>query len=196
MKTLLLVDVQNDFMPGGTLEVKEGDQIVSAINAVIEDYDLVVATVDWHPQNHMSFAVNHTDKKPFETIDLTGQKQTLWPAHCVQNTEGAAFHSNLRQHFIETIFRKGTNPELDSYSGFYDNMHQKSTGLAGYFKEKGVREFDICGLAGDICVYFTMKDALDEGFRVNLIQKATRALDQDVFKEQKAELMAKGVHYL
>lgn len=196
MKTLLLVDVQNDFMPGGTLEVKEGDQIVSAINAVIEDYDLVVATVDWHPQNHMSFAVNHTDKKPFETIDLKGHKQTLWPAHCVQDTKGAAFHSDLRQSSIETIFRKGTNPELDSYSGFYDNMHQKSTGLAGYLKEKGVCEFDICGLAGDICVYFTMKDALDEGFQVNLIQKATRALDKDIFKEQKAELMAKGVHYL
>lgn len=196
MKTLVLVDVQNDFMPGGSLEVKEGDQIVKPINKVIESYDLVVATVDWHPENHMSFASNHQDKKPFDSIDFKGSKQTLWPNHCVQNTEGAAFHPDLKQSCIETIFRKGTNPELDSYSGFYDNMHEKSTGLAGYLKEKGVSEFDVCGLAGDICVYFTIKDALDEGFKVNVIEEATKALDPDTFEKQKTELKEKGVSYL
>ncbi|MDT0689739.1 bifunctional nicotinamidase/pyrazinamidase [Salegentibacter sp. F188] len=191
MKALLIIDVQNDFMPGGALAVPEGDKIVPVVNELQEKFELVIATQDWHPQNHASFADSHADKNEFETIDLDGIQQILWPVHCVQNSEGAEFHPELNTSKIEAIFRKGTNPKIDSYSGFYDNAHLKSTGLTGYLKEKGVEEIYFCGLAAEFCVYFSVKDALQEGFSAILIEDATRALDNNEFKKAKEEILKK-----
>ena len=191
MKSLLLIDVQNDFMPGGALAVPEGDQIVPIINKIQHKFDLVLATQDWHPAGHASFASTH-NKDLYELIDLNGIDQVMWPDHCVQGTKGADFHAELKLDKIEAIFRKGTNPEIDSYSGFYDNAHLKSTGLSGYLKEKGVTELYFAGLAGDFCVAFSVKDALAEGFTSFLIEDATRAIDAEGFEKAKAEIVEKG----
>jgi nicotinamidase/pyrazinamidase len=196
VKTLLIVDAQLDFMPGGSLAVENGDQIISHINLVQPQYDLVVATQDWHPQNHMSFASNHDNYKPFENKEIDGYGQTLWPDHCIQGDNGAEFHPDMRTDCIEAVFRKGTDPKIDSYSAFYDNHHKKSTGLSGYLKDKDCMTIDICGLAGDICVYFTIKDALTEGFKVRVLMEATMALDQEKFDQQREELEAEGVVFL
>jgi len=193
MKTLVLIDIQNDFIPGGSLEVKEGDKILEVVNKIQDNFDLIVATQDWHPQNHLSFASNHKWKNPFEKIMLGDMEQILWPDHCVQNSKGAEFHPDLNTKNIEAIFRKGMDKEIDSYSGFYDNGHKKSTGLAGYLKEKGANDLYFCGLAADVCVYFSIKDALKEGFSATLIEDATRALDDDKFAEIKKELQIKGM---
>ncbi|MCA1753002.1 MAG: bifunctional nicotinamidase/pyrazinamidase [Flavobacteriales bacterium] len=193
MKTLIIVDAQNDFMPGGALEVEDGDAIVSVINRVLPQFDLIVATQDWHPKNHSSFASNHEGKKPFEKIELNGNEQILWPDHCVQGSPGAEFHSGLHTHPVEAVFRKGIDPNIDSYSGFYDNAHKKTTGLAGYLKEKGAHELWFCGLAADICVYFTLLDALREGFGAHLLLDAVRPLNATDFEKQKSELREKGV---
>ncbi|MCX7812016.1 MAG: bifunctional nicotinamidase/pyrazinamidase [Leptospiraceae bacterium] len=194
MKTLILIDVQNDFMPYGALPVAEGDQIVPIINKIIYKFDLVVATQDWHPKNHISFASNHKDKKPFDVMDLDGFKQTLWPDHCVQGTSGAEFHPDLETKPIEAIFRKGTNPNIDSYSGFYDNLHKKNTGLAGYLREKKAKDLYFVGLATDYCVYYSIIDALKEGFNVYLIEDATRAIDKNLYENHlKKELLEKNV---
>ncbi|AVR44940.1 bifunctional nicotinamidase/pyrazinamidase [Christiangramia fulva] len=192
MKTLVIIDVQNDFIPGGALAVPGGDEIAPLINKLQEKFDLVIATQDWHPQGHASFASGHEGKEPFDQIDLDGIDQVLWPDHCVQNSKGAEFHPDLKTSRIEAIFRKGTNPKIDSYSGFYDNAHLKSTGLAGYLKEKGAKELFFAGLAGDYCVYFSVKDALTEGFNVTLIEDATRALDEENFKKAKEDILVKG----
>ncbi len=192
MKVLIIVDAQNDFMPGGTLEVPKGDEIIPVINQILPQFDLVIATQDWHPENHASFANSHEGKNEFETIDLDGIPQTLWPVHCVQNTMGADFHKELKTAPIEAIFRKGTNSKIDSYSGFYDNAHLKSTGLAGYLREKQTTELYFCGLAADICVSFTVKDALNEGFTSYLIQDATRALNAADFAQAKQEIEELG----
>ena len=191
MKALLLIDVQNDFMPGGALAVPEGNQIVPIINKIQHKFDLVLATQDWHPAGHASFASTH-NKDLYELIDLNGIDQVMWPDHCVQGTKGADFHAELKLDKIEAIFRKGTNPEIDSYSGFYDNAHLKSTGLSGYLKEKGVTELYFAGLAGDFCVAFSVKDALAEGFTSFLIEDATRAIDAEGFEKAKAEIVEKG----
>lgn len=196
MKTLIIVDVQNDFIPGGSLEVPGGDRIVPVINRIMPEFDLVVATQDWHPQEHMSFASNHEGKKEFDKIQLDGMDQVLWPDHCVQGSAGAAFHGDLNLQPAEAIFRKGMDPGIDSYSGFYDNGHKKSTGLAGYLREKGAESLWFCGLAADICVYFSMKDALEEGFEVHLVKNATRPLEQETFEKQLEELREKGVEII
>lgn len=193
MKTLIIVDAQNDFMPGGALAVPEGDTIVPVINRILPEFDLVVATQDWHPINHKSFASNHKGKKVYEKTMLSGLDQVLWPDHCVQGTSGASFHPQLDMKPVEAIFRKGMDPEIDSYSGFYDNGHQKSTGLAGYLKEKGVDDLYFCGLAADFCVYFSMLDALREGFKVHLLLDATKPLDQGAFEKQKEKFHLDGV---
>lgn len=193
MKALILIDIQNDFVPGGSLEVPRGDEIITIVNKLQEKFDLVAATQDWHPQDHISFASNHDGKKPFDTIDLDEMEQILWPDHCVQNSVGAEFHPNLSTSKIEAIIRKGIDPKIDSYSGFYDNGHKKSTGLAGYLKEKGVDELYFTGLAADVCVYFSIKDALKEEFSATLIEDATRALDDEKFAEMKKELQEKGM---
>lgn len=197
MKILILVDVQNDFMPGGRLEIKQADQIVPVINRIQKQFDLVVATQDWHPQNHQSFASNHPGKKPFDRIQLQGTEQILWPDHCVQGSGGADFHRDLETNRIAAIFRKGMNPEIDSYSGFYDNNHEVSTGMSGYLSEKGATEVYFCGLASDICVFHTIRDAIQEGFQAILIEDASQPLDPMNFIKMKEELTnwgAKIIH--
>lgn len=196
MKTLIIVDTQYDFMPGGALEVPQGDAIVPVINKVQPAFDLVIATQDWHPPHHTSFASNHEGKNVFDEITLHGTKQVLWPEHCIQGSKGAAFHKDLEMNAVETIFRKGMDPEIDSYSGFYDNGHLKSTGLKGYLQEKGVKDVYFCGLAADICVYYTLLDALKEGFHVHLLTDATKALDDDAFAKQLEQLEKDGVHIM
>jgi len=196
MKTLIIIDVQNDFMPGGPLAVPQGNEIVPVINRIQNYFDLVVATQDWHPLNHKSFASNHYEKKPFDSILLHGVHQTLWPDHCVQGTSGAEFHKDMESNRIATIFRKGMDPEIDSYSGFYDNNHHLSTGLAGYLKEKGVTEVYFCGLAADICVYYTILDSILEGFSATLIEDASRPLYPDKFDDIKCELAKLAVRII
>ena len=177
MKALILVDIQNDFLPGGALPVPRGDEVVPVANRVQDGFPIVVATQDWHPSNHGSFAVNHVGRKLFEQIDLNGLPQVLWPEHCVQNTTGAEFSAALRRDRIARVFRKGTDPAIDSYSGFFDNGHRKSTGLSEWSKEQGVTEVFVCGLATDYCVKFTALDALKEGFKTNLIEDASRGVN-------------------
>jgi nicotinamidase/pyrazinamidase len=194
MKTLILIDVQNDFMPGGPLEVPEGNLIIPVINKVLPYFDLVVATQDWHPKNHKSFASNHYNRNPFENIVLNGIKQTLWPDHCLQGTPGADLYKDLEPNRIAAIFRKGMDPAIDSYSGFFDNNHLLSTGLSGYLKEKGASEIHFCGLAADICVYYSILDSMLEGFSATLVEDASRPLYPDKFDDVKCELAKLGVH--
>jgi nicotinamidase/pyrazinamidase len=192
MKALLLIDIQNDFIPGGALAVPGGDEIIDTVNKLQDHFNLVVATQDWHPSNHKSFASQHEGKGVFEKIELNGLEQVLWPDHCVQGTEGAAFSPKLNMNRVEAIFRKGTNSAIDSYSGFYDNGHLKSTGLADYLRGKGIADVFIVGLAGDYCVYFSAKDALAEGFQTYLIEGAIRAIDNDDFEKAKQDIISKG----
>lgn len=196
MKTLILVDVQNDFMPYGRLPVPQADKIIPVINGIQEHFDLIVATQDWHPQNHKSFASNHRNKKPFDLIDLHGIEQILWPDHCVQGSTGADFHPDLQTHKIAAVFRKGMDPEIDSYSGFYDNGHRISTGLSGYLKAKGATEVHFCGLATDICVFHTLRDSIGEGFSAVLIEDASQPLDVNDFALKKKELIRLGVRIM
>lgn len=194
MKALIIVDVQNDFIPGGALAVQEGDQVVPVINQLQEKFDFIVATQDWHPEDHGSFAANHPGKKIGEFIDLNGVNQILWPVHCVQDSEGAAFHQSLNKDKWNAVFQKGTNPMVDSYSGFFDNNRQGDTGLSTYLKENGVDEIFVCGLAADYCVKFTVLDGLSEGFKTTLIVDATRAVNihPDDFEKSVEEMKAAG----
>ena len=196
MKTLIIIDVQNDFMPGGPLEVPRGNMIVPVINKVQSYFDLVVATQDWHPKNHKSFASSHFGKKPFDRIVLNGVNQTLWPDHCIQGSPGAELYQDIESNRIAVIFRKGMDPEVDSYSGFYDNNRQLSTGLSGYLKDKGISEVHFCGLAADICVYYSILDSILEGFYATLIEDASSPLFPDKFDDIKCELAKLGVHII
>ena len=196
MKTLVIIDVQNDFMPGGPLEVPDGNLVVPVINSILSGFDLILATQDWHPKDHTSFASNHFEKKPFEKIELHGMLQTLWPNHCIQGSEGAELHREINSNPIAVIFRKGMDPDIDSYSGFYDNNHLLSTGLAGYLKEKTITELYFCGLAADICVYYTVLDSILEGFSSVLIEDASRPLYPDKFDDVKCELAKLGVRII
>jgi len=192
MQALIIVDVQHDFLPGGSLPVPDGDQVIAVINELQSHFDLVVATQDWHPPDHMSFASNHEGRKPFEQIRLDGLDQVLWPDHCVQGSKGAEFPAGIELKRVEAIIRKGTDRHIDTYSGFYDNAHRKATGLAGYLRERGIRQVFVCGLAADICVYFTARDALAESFETFLIEDASRALDHADFAKAKADIEARG----
>ncbi|NJB85378.1 nicotinamidase/pyrazinamidase [Lewinella marina] len=174
---LLLVDLQVDFLPIGMLPVPQGDRVIPLANRLMPHYHTVVATQDWHPANHGSFAANHPWRKPGQVIDLHGLSQVLWPIHCVQETWGAEFAAELDTDGIDMVFRKGTDPEIDSYSGFYDNGHRKSTGLAAWLQERGVTDLHVMGLALDYCVKFTVLDGLGEGFRVTLIEDGTRPVE-------------------
>ncbi len=195
MKTLILVDIQNDFLPGGALAVPEGDVIVPIVNRLMPRFDLVVATQDWHPADHGSFAANHAGKKPFENIELNGLPQTLWPVHCVQNTGGACFAPGLDTQRVARVFPKGMDPRVDSYSGLFDNGRRGSTGMAEWLKERGARDLWVCGLATDFCVKFTALDAVAEGFRVHLITDACRGikLPEGSINAALAEMEAAGV---
>ncbi|HEY1788355.1 MAG TPA: bifunctional nicotinamidase/pyrazinamidase [Verrucomicrobiae bacterium] len=177
MKALILVDIQNDFIPGGALAVPDGDAIIPVANRLQPMFPLVVATQDWHPANHGSFAANHSGKRIFEQIDLNGLPQTLWPIHCVQNTSGAELASGLNRERIAKVFQKGTDAGIDSYSGFFDNGHRRATGMAEWLKGRGVTEVHICGLATDYCVKFTALDAVSSGFKTHLIEDASRGVN-------------------
>ncbi|MCZ6651671.1 MAG: bifunctional nicotinamidase/pyrazinamidase [Planctomycetota bacterium] len=177
MKALVLVDLQNDFLPAGALPVPDGDQVIPLANQIQQRFDLVVATQDWHPSNHASFAAIHPGKMPGDVVDLDGLQQTLWPVHCVQDTVGSAFAPGLDISRVRKIFRKGTDPGIDSYSGFFDNGHRKSTGLDFYLKQAGVTETFVLGLATDYCVKFTALDALELGFATYVLVDACRGVD-------------------
>lgn len=192
MKALLLIDIQNDFLPGGALAVPRGDKIIPIVNKIQDHFDLIVATQDWHPQDHKSFASNHEGKNTFDTILLQGLEQVLWPDHCVQSTVGADFSKDLEMNKVEAIFRKGMDPAIDSYSGFYDNGKLKSTGLADYLKGKSITKVYLTGLAGDYCVYFSGMDALGEQFSTYLIEDATYPIDQENFSKNKAHFLKSG----
>jgi len=177
MKALLIIDLQYDFCPGGTLAIEEGNLLVPLANSLMKQFEVVVASQDWHPANHKSFAANHPWRKPGQVIDLNGLEQVLWPIHCVKGTMGSDLLDELDQRSLTIVFRKGTDPEIDSYSAFFDNGHRKSTGLNGYLKEIGVTELFVMGLATDYCVKFTVLDALELGYKVNLIQDGCRAVN-------------------
>lgn len=192
-KALVIVDMQNDFMPWGTLPVAEGDKIISLINQLQLHFDLVVATQDWHPANHASFAINHTNKKPGEQIELNGLPQTLWPSHCVQNTQGAKLVSNLETSHVNKIFHKGTDPDIDSYSGFFDNGHRKSTGLGEYLTQAHTKEIYLAGVATEYCVKYSALDAISLGFKTYVIADACQGVnlhindvDEALFEMQQA----------
>jgi nicotinamidase/pyrazinamidase len=193
MKTLIIVDVQNDFLPGGSLPVPGSEGIVTVINNIQDKFDLIIATQDWHPENHMSFASNHEGMKTFDEIILDDQKQVLWPDHCVQGSKGAEFHPDLKMNRVEVIFRKGMDPEIDSYSAFYDNGHKKCTGLAGYLREKRACEIYFCGLAADICVQYSIRDAVAEGFSAFLVSDAAWPLNRVGFMTIEEDLKKMSV---
>lgn len=192
VKALLLIDIQNDFIPGGSLAVPGGDQIIPVINDLQSCFDLIIATQDWHPANHKSFAPNHPGKAVFEEIDLNGLNQVLWPSHCVQGSWGASFSLDLNMNRVEAIFRKGTDSEIDSYSGFYDNGQRKSTALADFLRGKNVTDVYVAGLAADFCVYYTARDALKEGFTGYIIEDAVRAISEEGFTKAKEDVISKG----
>ena len=177
MKTLLIIDVQNDFVAGGALAVPGGEAVVPIINGLQAEFDLVVATQDWHPADHGSFAANHPGKQPGEVVELAGLPQTLWPVHCVQGTPGAEFAAGLDRSRWEFVCRKGSDPDVDAYSGFFDNGHRVATGLEDFLRMRGAEELWLAGLATDYCVKFTALDARAAGFCVHLFPEACRGVE-------------------
>jgi nicotinamidase/pyrazinamidase len=179
MKALLIIDVQNDFCPGGALAVPEGDLVVPIINEMINSFNHVIQTQDWHPVEHHSFASSHDGKDPYDTIQADYGEQILWPDHCIQGTNGAEFHPRLNTHKSEVIIRKGFRPEIDSYSTFFENDHETKTGLTGYLNERGITDLFVCGLATDFCVKWSVLDGIKEGFTIHIIKDAVKGIDID-----------------
>ncbi|MBI5775534.1 MAG: bifunctional nicotinamidase/pyrazinamidase [Verrucomicrobia bacterium] len=194
-KALIIVDVQNDFAPGGALAVPKGDEVVPFINSVLGEYKIVVATKDWHPKNHCSFASTHPGKKVGDRVDLEDGSQLLWPDHCVQGSPGAEFVKGLDAGKIQKTFQKGIDPDIDSYSGLFDNGFKRDTGLAKYLKDNKASEVAIVGLATDYTVKFTALDCKKQGFNVTVLRKGCRALNIKPDDEEKAlaEMRAAGV---
>jgi len=192
---LLIIDVQNDFCPGGRLPVREGDRVVPVINRIMSSFSLIIATQDWHPADHISFASNHEGKKPFDTVKLDDIEQVLWPEHCVIGTEGADFHPDLDTDRFRLILRKGTNNRLDSYSAFFENDRKTSTGLSFFLKGLGIHRVYLCGLAADVCVFYSAMDAVHAEFDTFFIFDATRGVDVHEGNVQKAmrEMEKEGV---
>lgn len=176
-QALIVIDVQNDFCPGGALAVAGGDEIVPGINAAMNDFGAVILTQDWHPQGHSSFASSHPGKAPFETTEMPYGLQVLWPDHCVQGTPGAAFHRDLNTDRADIILRKGFNPAIDSYSAFFENDHETPTGLHGYLQTRGIDRLTMVGLATDFCVHFSAVDAAALGYDVTVRADLCRAID-------------------
>jgi nicotinamidase/pyrazinamidase len=174
---LLVIDVQNDFCPGGNLPVPEGDKVVPVINALARRFRHVVLTQDWHPAGHHSFASSHAGRKPYETVAVAYGPQVLWPDHCMQGTQGAELHAGLDLPHAELVIRKGFRPHIDSYSAFYENDHKTPTGLAGYLRERGLTRVFVAGLALDFCVRYSAEDASRQGFDVVVIEDACRGID-------------------
>jgi nicotinamidase/pyrazinamidase len=198
MKTLLLIDIQNDFLPGGALAVAEGDRVVPVANALMPRFEWVVATQDWHPAGHKSFAANHAGRKVGEVIELEGLSQVLWPVHCVQGTRGAEFAPGLMVDRIAHVTRKGMDEHIDSYSGFFDNGHRRSTDLDAFLKAKRVTDLYVMGLATDYCVKFTALDAQALGYRVHLVVNGCRGVGLKAGDVARAldEMRAAGVELL
>ena len=195
MNALILVDIQNDFLPGGALAVPHGDQVIAVANEQQTRFDLIVATQDWHPADHQSFAANHDGKQVGDLVSLNGLPQILWPVHCVQGTHGADFAPALKRERWVRVFKKGLEREIDSYSGFFDNGHAKDTGLASWLRQQGVDSVYVLGLATDYCVKFTALDAVSLGFRTYLILEGCRGVNLQPKDTQRAveEMSAAGV---
>jgi nicotinamidase/pyrazinamidase len=199
---LLVVDLQPDFLPGGALPVADGDQILEPIRQLMTSgrFGVIVATQDWHPPGHASFASSHPGRKPFDTITLHGHEQMLWPDHCVQGSPGAQLHPALPWTAAAAVIRKGMEPVCDTYSGFRNNWNEKGkrppTGLAGYLRERGATELFVCGLARDYCVKWTAEDGIGEGFRMLVIWDLTRPIDPSSDQRAREELSAKGAEII
>ena len=176
---LIVIDVQNDFCPGGALEVPQGDAILRGINALMPEFDAVVLTQDWHPAAHSSFASSHEGRDPYEVITMPYGPQVLWPDHCIQGSIGAQFHPDLQTDRADLIIRKGYNPDIDSYSAFFENDHRTPTGLEGYLRTRGIERLTMVGLALDFCVNFSAVDAAKLGFDVTVREELCRAIDLD-----------------
>jgi nicotinamidase/pyrazinamidase len=186
MTALILVDIQNDFVPGGALPARDGDQVVPVANALMDKFELVVASQDWHPANHGSFAANHPGKKVGDVIELAGLRQYLWPVHCVQNTRGAELAAGLRRERIDHIVKKAIDPMIDSYSAFFDNGHRRATGLDEYLKGRGVDTIYVAGLTTDYCVKFTALDGLELGYDVVVVEDGCRGVNVKPDDSQRA----------
>ena len=195
MRAFIVIDLQNDFCPGGALPVHEGDRVVPLVNRLLTRFELVVASKDWHPPDHGSFAANHRGRRVGEQIDLDGLPQVLWPVHCVADTPGAAFHPQFDQARVDAVFLKGTDPAVDSYSCFFDNGHRRGTGLQQYLAERGVEEVVLAGLASDYCVRFSALDAVRLGLRTRVVLEACRGVELAAGDVQRAvaEMWAAGV---
>jgi nicotinamidase/pyrazinamidase len=197
---LIVVDVQPDFLPGGALAVDDGDVILDGVAQLMDDdrFHVKVATQDWHPPDHVSFATNHAGADPFQTIELHGHEQVLWPDHCVQGTPGARLHPNLPWDRVHAVIRKGTDREVDSYSGFRNNWgpagDRPPTGLAGYLRDRGIEAVVVCGLARDYCVRWTAEDAAEAGFRTTVAWDLTRSVDPSGDDTLRRSLEERGVH--
>lgn len=193
-KALIVIDIQNDFCPGGALAVAGGDAIIPRVNALMDDFPVRVLTQDWHPAGHSSFAANHPGAQPFGLIDMPYGPQVLWPVHCVQGTNGAAFHPALKTDPADLVIRKGFRPAIDSYSAFFENDHETPTGLEGYLRTRGVTDLTIVGLATDFCVAYSAIDAAKLGFAVTVLEGACRAIDLDgSLDTARADMRAAGV---
>ncbi len=191
---LIVIDVQNDFCPGGALDVAGGDEIISRINGLMGEFATVVLTQDWHPANHASFAANHPGATPFSLIQMPYGPQVLWPTHCVQGTKGAEFHADLRTDPAQMIIRKGFRPGIDSYSAFFENDHSTPTGLEGYLRSRGITTVTLVGLATDYCVAYSALDAARLGFRATVLEGACRAIDLNgSLAEAQNKMRAAGV---
>lgn len=196
-EALIVIDIQNDFCPGGALAVAEGDAIIPQVNALMEAFDCVVLTQDWHPADHSSFAANHPGAAAFSLIEMPYGPQVLWPVHCVQGGAGAEFHQDLRTDPAQLIVRKGFRAGIDSYSAFFENDHRTPTGLEGYLRARGITAVTLVGLATDFCVAYSALDAAKLGFSVTVLESACRAIDLNgSFAEAKAKCLAAGVHWL
>jgi nicotinamidase/pyrazinamidase len=193
-EALVVIDVQNDFCPGGALAVSGGDEVVPVINRLIRQYEHVILTQDWHPIAHSSFATSHPGKNPFEMVEMPYGEQTLWPEHCVQGSHGAEFHPGLEWEKAELVVRKGFRKNVDSYSAFFENDHVTPTGLGGYLRERGIRKLTLAGLATDFCVAYSALDAREQGFAVTVLLEASRGIDlSGSMAEMKARMRENGV---
>ena len=191
---LIVIDVQNDFCPGGALAVADGDKIISRINGLMAEYAIVVLTQDWHPGNHTSFAANHPGADPFSLVQMPYGPQVLWPTHCVQGSAGAELHRDLLSDPAQMVIRKGFRPEIDSYSAFFENDHVTPTGLEGYLRSRGVTAVTLVGLATDYCVAYSALDAARLGFKATVLEGATRAIDLNgSLAEARDKMRAAGV---
>ena len=194
---LILIDIQNDFCPGGALAVNQGDEIVDISNKIQERFKIKIITQDWHPSTHKSFASNHEGKEPLSIVEMFYGPQVLWPNHCIQGTEGSEFHSKLITDNADLIIRKGFRPEIDSYSAFFENDQKTPTGLDGYLKSRGINTIYLCGLALDFCVYFSAIDGAKLGYKVIVIEDACRAIDLNGSLENSLnDMKSKGVRLL